>query len=338
MASASGTASRTWKARIGVLPILVALAVGVLSEPPGVGAQPAGKVARVGVLSLGVALPPGEAAKSPFVTALRDLGWAAGQNIIFESRYAAGQTDRLPALAADLVQLNVDVIVTLSNQETVAAKQATASIPIVMLFGVAPVEAGLVASLARPSGNVTGTTVAPVVLGKYLELLKEAVPKLARVAVLLDSGFPGLVTPEPPEVEARKLGLTLALIEANRVDDVEAALARITKERPGALFVIPVGPLVARLGQIIEHRLPTIFPGARGPVDAGGLMSYGHDLPPLLRRGAWYVDRILRGAKPADLPVERPTTVELVINLKTAAALGLTTRPSLLQRADHVIE
>ncbi len=317
------------------------LAVGVLSEPPRVGAQPAGKVARVGVLSLGVALPPGEAARSPFVTALRDLGWAAGQNIIFESRYAAGQTDRLPALAADLVQLNVDVIVTLSNQETVAAKQATASIPIVMLFGVAPVEAGLVASLARPGGNVTGMTVAPVVLGKYLELLKEAVPKLARVAVLLGSGFPGL-TPEPPEVQARKLGLTLALIEVNSVDDVEAALARITKERHEALFVIPVGPLVARLGQIIDfaakHRLPTIFPGARGPVDAGGLMSYGYDLPPLLRRGAWYVDRILRGAKPADLPVERPTTVELVINLKTAAALGLTIRPSLLQRADHVIE
>jgi putative ABC transport system substrate-binding protein len=325
-----------------MLPILVALAVGVLTEPLGVVAQPAGKVARVGVLSLGVALPPEEVAKSPFVTSLRDLGWAAGQNIIFEPRYAAGQTDRLPALAADLVRLKVDVIVTLSNQETLAAKQATASIPIVMLLGVAPVEAGLVASLARPGGNVTGTTVAPVALGKYLELLKEVVPKLARVAVLWDSSFPGLARQEPPEVEARKLGLTLTLIEANRVDDVDAALARIAKERTGALFVVLVGPLLARLQQIVDfaaqHRLPTIFPGARRPVDAGGLMSYGYDLPPLLRRGAWYVDRILRGAKPADLPVERPTTVELVINLRTATALGLTIPLSLLQRADHVIE
>jgi putative ABC transport system substrate-binding protein len=323
-------------------PVLVALVLGVLTVPPGVGAQPAGKVARVGILSVGTALPPEQIASSPFVTSLRDLGWAAGQNIIFEPRYAAGQSDRLPTLAADLVQLKVDVIVTLSNQETLAAKQATASIPIVMLLGVAPVEAGLVASLARPGGNVTGTTVAPVTLGKYLELLKEAVPKLARVAVLWDPTVPGRVTQGPLELEARKLGLTLALIDAHRPDDVEAALARIARERPGALFVALGGPLLARIQQIVDfaaqHRLPTIFPGARVPVDAGGLMSYGYDVPPALRRAASYVDRILRGAKPADLPVEQPTTVELVINLKTAKALGLTIPRSLLQRADHVIE
>jgi putative ABC transport system substrate-binding protein len=189
---------------------------------------------------------------------------------------------------------------------------ATASIPIVMLLGVAPAEAGLVASLAHPGGNVTGTTVAPITAQDQFE------------------------------GEARTLGLTLAMSDARRPDDVEPALARIARERPGALLVALGGPLLARIPQIIEfalqQRLPTIFPGARIPVDAGGLMSYGYDLPPLLRRAAWYIDRILGGAKPADFPVEQPTTVELVVNLETAAALGLTIPRSLLQRADHVIE
>lgn len=321
---------------------LIALIVGVLAVPPGAGAQPVGKVARVGILSVGVAPPPEEIAKSPLLTSLRDLGWIAGQSIVFETRFAAGQTDQLPALAADLVRLKVDVIVALTNHETLAAKQATTSIPIVMLLGVAPVEAGLVASLARPGGNITGTTVAPIAGGKYLELLKEAVPKLARVAVLWDPTFPGITTQELLEVDARTLGLTSAVFEARRPEDVDAALARIARDRPGALLVALGGPLLARIRQIVEfaaqHHLPTIFPGARIPVDAGGLMSYGYDFPPLLRRAAWYVDRILRGTKPADLPVEQPTTAELVVNLKTATALGLAIPRSLLQRADHVIE
>lgn len=321
---------------------LIALIVGVLAVPPGAGAQPVGKVARVGILSVGVAPPPEEIAKSPLLTSLRDLGWIAGQSIVFETRFAAGQTDQLPALAADLVRLKVDVILALTNHETLAAKQATTSIPIVMLLGVAPVEAGLVASLARPGGNITGTTVAPIAGGKYLELLKEAVPKLARVAVLWDPTFPGITTQELLEVDARTLGLTSAVFEARRPEDVDAALARIARDRPGALLVALGGPLLARIRQIVEfaaqHHLPTIFPGARIPVDAGGLMSYGYDFPPLLRRAAWYVDRILRGTKPADLPVEQPTTAELVVNLKTATALGLAIPRSLLQRADHVIE
>jgi putative ABC transport system substrate-binding protein len=317
---------------------------GVLAAPLAAEAQPAGKVARVGILSVGTAPAPEEVARSSFLAALRDLRWIAGQNIVFESRFAAGQTDRLPALAAELVQLKVDLIVTFLNQETLAAKQATASIPIVMVLGVYPVEAGLVASLARPGGNVTGTTVAPLAAAKYLEMLKQAVPKLARVAILWDPTFPGLSDVgdrERLELEARKLALTLVSIEVQRPDDIERALARIADERFGALWVVPVGPIPSRMRLVIDfatkHRLPTLFP-AREFVDAGGLMSYGYIREDLLRRAAAYVDKILRGAKPGDLPVEQPTKFELVINLKTAKALGLTIPPSLLARADQVVE
>ena len=311
--------------------LLTSLA-GVVVAPLGAEAQHAGKVARVGILSVGTAPAPEEVARSPFLAALRDRRWIAGQNIVFESRFAAGQTDRLSALAAELVQLKVDLIVTFLNQETLAAKQATASIPIVMVLGVYPVEAGLVASLARPGGNVTGTTVAPLAAAKYLEMLKQAVPKLARVAILWDPSFPGLSEVgdrERLELEARKLALTLVSIEVQRPDDIERALARIADERFGALWVVPVGP--------IPSRMPTLFP-AREFVDAGGLMSYGYIREDLLRRAATYVDKILRGAKPGDLPVEQPTKFELVVNLKTARALGLTIPQSLLQRADQVIE
>jgi len=311
--------------------LLTSLA-GVVVAPLGAEAQHAGKVARVGILSVGTAPAPEEVARSSFLAALTDLRWIAGQNIVFESRFAAGQTDRLSALAAELVQLKVDLIVTFLNQETLAAKQATASIPIVMVLGVYPVEAGLVASLARPGGNVTGTTVAPLAAAKYLEMLKQAVPKLARVAILWDPSFPGLSEVgdrERLELEARKLALTLVSIEVQRPDDIERALARIADERFGALWVVPVGP--------IPSRMPTLFP-AREFVDAGGLMSYGYIREDLLRRAATYVDKILRGAKPGDLPVEQPTKFELVVNLKTARALGLTIPPALLARADQLIE
>jgi putative ABC transport system substrate-binding protein len=289
------------------------------------------------MLSMGTA--PSVEGRSLFLAALRDLGWVAGQNVVFEPRYAAGHTDRLPALAAELVRLKVDVIVTFLNQETLAAKQATSSIPIVMVLGVFPEHAGLVASLARPGGNVTGTTVAPIV-GKYLELLKLAVPKLARVAIVWDPTFPGLDQAEL-EVAARKLGLTLALLDVQRSDDIAPALARIAKERPGALWVIPVGPLVAHTREIVDfatkQRLPTIFP-ARDFVDSGGLMSYGYHRQHLMTRAAVYVDRILKGANPADLPVEQPTKFEFVVNLKTAKAIGLPIPPSLLARADEIIQ
>ena len=260
---------------------LLALAALLLATAPSAGAQTPARTARAGVLSVGMAPSPEEVERSPFITSLRDLGWVRGQNLIFETRYADGDPDRLPAMAADLVRLKVDLIVALSSQEAQAAKRATASIPIVILFGVAPIEAGLVASLARPGGNVTGT-------------------------------------------------------------DVGAAVAQVTRERAGALFVVPSGPVVVAIPAIIafaaEHRIPTLFPSGRWPVDGGGLMSYGFDSSTLLRRSASYGDRILRGTRPAALPVERPTTLELAINLRTAKALGLTIPPSLLRQADHLIE
>ena len=315
----------------------IVTAAGLLAAPLAAEAQPAGKVVRIGMLSMGTA--PSVEGRSLFLAALRDLGWVAGQNVVFEPRYAAGHTDRLPALAAELVRLKVDVIVTFLNQETLAAKQATNSIPIVMVLGVFPEHAGLVASLVRPGGNVTGTTVAPIV-GKYLELLKLAVPKLARVAIVWDPTFPGLDQAEL-EVAARKLGLTLALLDVQRSDDIAPALARIAKERPGALWIIPIGPLVAHTREILDfatkQRLPTIFP-ARDFVDSGGLMSYGYHRQHLNTRAAVYVDRILKGANPADLPVEQPTKFEFVVNLKTAKAIGLTIPPSLLARADEIIQ
>jgi putative ABC transport system substrate-binding protein len=321
--------------------LLTSLA-GSLAAPIATEAQKAAKFARVGILSVD---PPGRGSLGPrFLAALRELHWIAGQNIILEARYTAGQTDRLPALAEELVRLKVDLIVTFLNHETLAAKQATASIPIVMVLGVYPVEAGLVASLARPGGNVTGTTVAPLAAAKYLEMLKQAVPKLARVAMLWDPTFPGLqgiLDREQLYVEAKKQGLTLVSIEVQRPDDIERAFTRIAEERFGALWVVPVGPIPARGGQVINfatiQRLPTLFP-ARDFVDAGGLMSYGYNREDLMKRAANYVDKILRGAKPGDLPIEQPTKFELVINLKTAKALGLTIPPSLLARADQVIE
>jgi ABC-type uncharacterized transport system substrate-binding protein len=317
--------------------LLTSLAA-VLVVPLGAQGQQAGKVAHVGILGVGGASFD-DVANIAFLAALKDLGWSQHQNLVFEARYAAGQSDRLPVLAAELVRLKVDMIITLSNQETLAAQHATASIPIVMLLGVSPEQVGIVASLARPGGNVTGTTVGPVTAGKYLELLKEAVPKLTRVAVLT----PGLTATRQEQLaaEARKLGLTLTPIAAQRPDDVEHALARVAQERPGALWVVPLGPLAARAHQIIgfatKERLPTIFP-ATFFAEVGGLMSYGYDRVQLMKRAALYVDRILKGAKPGDLPIEEPTKFELVINLKTAKALGLTIPPSLLARADQVIE
>jgi len=321
---------------------MAAIAGGLLAASLAAEAQQAGRVVHLGLLSVDVASFD-DAGRNGFVAALRELGWIVGQNLVVESRYAAGQTDRLPALAAELVRLKVDLIITFFNEETLAAQQATASIPIVMLRGIYPEQAGFVASLAHPGGNITGTTVGPVTGGKYLELLKEAVPKLSRVSIMVDPTFPGLTAVGQAQVEgeARKLGLTLTPIAAQRPDDVEPALARVAKERPGALWVVPVGPLAARVRRIIafatKERLPTIFP-SRFFVEVGGLMSYGGNREDFSRRAASYVDRILKGAKPADLPVEEPTKFELIINLKTAKALGLTIPPSLLARADQVIE
>ena len=276
--------------------------------------------------------------------ALRERGHIEGQNIAIEYRYTEGKRDRLPELLAELVRLKVDIILVSGDIPVRAAKNATKTIPIVMLgTGSDPVEAGHVESLARPGGNVTGiTNLTRELGGKRLELLKEAVPKVARVAVLYDPALPPSVleVKELLPVAARALGLTLQPWEVRRADGFEKVFAALNKQRPDGLYVSG-GPLMAanrkRIADFaLKTRLPSMY-SSREAVDAGGLMSYGADLAESYRRVADYVDKILKGAKPADLPVEQPTKFELVINLKTAKQIGLTIPQSMLYRADKVI-
>ena len=300
----------------------------------------AGKVPRIGFLS-GFSAP----ATAPWYQALdqglRDLGWIEGQTIRIEPRYADGRTERLPELAAELVRLRVDLIVTTETVTSVAARQASDTIPIVMASGD-PVLAGLAKSLARPGGNVTGVSQLNLteLAGKRLELLKEFVPGLARLAVLSDADI-RLVTWNAIEGPAHKLGLQIQRIEARTAGDLDTAFAAATRARAGALFVMPAPLFVTHLKRIAElattHRLPAMF-HLREFAEAGGLVTYGPDRTDLFRRAAVYVDKILKGAKPADLPIEQATKLVLVINLKTAKALGLTIPPSLLLRADQVVE
>jgi putative tryptophan/tyrosine transport system substrate-binding protein len=327
--------------RAGWPSILVAvmLAVAVLAE-----AQQPKKVARIGYLSSGD--PASESARSePIRLALRDLGYIEGQNIAIEYRYSEGKRDRPPELAAELVRLKVDVIVVGGGTISVrAAKNATKTIPIVMAGrGIDPVEAGLVESLARPGGNVTGITLLSVELGgKRLELLKEAVPKLARVAVLYDPANPPSLheVKEVLPVAARALGLTIQPWEVRSADGFERVFAALNKQRPDGFYVTGAPLMIANekriVGFALKSRLPSMYQN-RGAVDAGGLMYYGADLADSYRRVAYYVDRILKGAKPADLPVEQPTKFEFVINLKTAKQIGVTIPPDLLARATKII-
>jgi ABC-type uncharacterized transport system substrate-binding protein len=314
-----------WGSTLG---LLITLALGLLVAPPAVTAQPA-KVARIGYLSLagGAGSPLAEA----FRQGLRELGYVEGHNIAIEFRTAEGENDRLPALAAELVQLPVDVLVARNTAAAQAAKHTTTTVPIVMVVDADPVATGLVASLARPGGNLTGlTTVATGLGGKRLELLKEAVPSLSRVAVLWNAGSDAM---------------TLIFREI-QTKDLDNAFATMMVERPDALFMITDVLTRPYTRQVVDfaakRQLPTMFEGkdpvaAEGPVAAGGLMSYGSSLTDQLRRAASYVDRILKGAKPYDLPVEQPMTFQLVINLKAAQALGLTIPPTLLFQADEVI-
>ncbi len=307
-------------------------------------AQQPKKVPRIGYLTSSD--PATESARSEGIRqALRDLGYVEGQNIAFEYRYAEGKLDRFPELAAELVRLKVDIIVVAGGYTLIrAAKNATKTISIVMA-GAAPdpVEAGFVDSLARPGGNVTGLALLVNELaGKRLELLKEAVPKLARVAVLHDPALPPNVL-ELKEVQtaAPVLGLTIQPWEVRGTDDFDRVFAAQNKQRPDGLYVI-AGRLVTSnrkqiVGFALKSRLPSVYP-QREYVDAGGLMYYGADIAESYRRVAYFVDRILKGAKPADLPVEQPTKFEFVINLKTAKALNLTIPQSVLFRADRVIK
>ncbi|HSE85441.1 MAG TPA: ABC transporter substrate-binding protein [Candidatus Binatia bacterium] len=308
-------------------------------------AQQPAKIPRIGYLSITDAATDSARAEG-IRLALRDLGYIEGQNIAIEYRYAEGKNDRLPGLATELVRLRVDIIVVAAGDMTIrAAKNATKTIPIVMMGqGTDPVRAGHVESLARPGGNVTGLTRLTRELGgKRLELLKEAVPKLSRVAVLYDPASPGLhEVKELLPADARALKLTIQPWEIRAVDDFEKVFAALSKQRPDGLYAL-VGGGVMRPNQkriagfALKSRLPSVA-SSEEFLDAGGLISYAADDADSYRRVAIYVDRILKGAKPADLPVEQPTKFELVINLKTAKQIGVTIPQSLLYRADKVIK
>src|SRR5262245_57152055 len=334
----SAIQNRKW---VGVFAIaLTFVFVGVEAR-----AQQPKKVPRIGYLSN--IDPATDSTRSEAIRlALRERGHIEGQNIAIEYRHAEGKLDRLPELAAELVSLKVDIIVAAGADPTVrAAKNATKTIPIVMLgSGSDPVEAGIVESLARPGGNVTGLTNLSVELGgKRLELLKEAVPKLARVAVLYDPTVsPSVIqVKEILPVAARALGLTLRSWEVRDAGGFEKVFAALSKERRDGLYVLG-GPLMyanqkQTIGFALKSRLPSVY-NRREAVDAGGVMSYGVDLSDSYRHAAYFVDRLLKGAKPADLPVEQPTKFEFVINFKTAKQIGLTIPPDVLARASRLIK
>jgi putative tryptophan/tyrosine transport system substrate-binding protein len=322
----------------------ITLFVGGLRNPVVTEAQQVAKVPRIGYLGLNRAASPhlGEA----FLQGLRDLGYVEGRNLVIEYRDAEGRFERLPALAAELVALKVDVIFAGGTPQALAVKQATKTIPIVFASLSDPVSTGLVASLARPGGNVTGLSdLTPELVGKCLEQLKQAVPGVSRAAVLWQPGAFGERTEKDmrkaAEVAARALGVRLQFVEARGPDDFDRAFSEMTRARAGALTVLPTAMFHSERRRLLDlaakNRLPTVFP-YRESVDAGGLMAYGPNVSDLFRRAATYVDKILKGAKPADLPVEQPTKFELVINLKAAKALGLTIPASVLVRADKVIE
>jgi putative ABC transport system substrate-binding protein len=321
------------------LSLFVMLLLIIFVTPRAAQAQPAVHVPRVGLLLPGSAA--GYASRlEAFRHGLRDLGYVEGRTILLESRFADGQADRLPTLAAELAHLPVDVLVVDGTVALHPAQGATTTIPIVMVAGD-PVGAGFVASLARPGGNITGLSMMiPELSGKRLELLQEAVGTLARVAVLRHRDAP--VDPYVTETQtaAQALGLPLHVLEVRSPDEFAQAFAAMTRAQADALVVIPSGLFFSHRSQLaalaVQHRLPTIFL-EREFVEAGGLLAYGPSMADLSRRAATYVDKILKGATPADLPVEQPTKFELVINLKTAQALGLTMPPSLLLLADEVI-
>jgi putative ABC transport system substrate-binding protein len=326
--------------RAAVLSILVGvtlLGVAAVAEPQ----QPA-KVGKIGWLSIGSDSGPGSTIRA-VPPELRALGYVEGKNIAFDYRYADNKLDRLPALADELVRLKVDVLVTPGTPAAIAAKNATRTIPIVFFRVSDPVPLGLVDSLSRPGGNVTGfTEISEVLAGKRLELLKETVPKLSRVAVLWNPQNPGNAQQwKESQLPARELGLQLHSMEVSSADKYEGAFKEAVKARSGALAVAQDALAGSNLKLIadlaIKHRLPASYP--RGEfVDNGGLMSYGPDPDESFKRVASMIDKILKGAKPADLPVEQPTKFELVINLKTAKQIGLTIPPEVLARASRLIK
>jgi putative ABC transport system substrate-binding protein len=323
------------------LGLLVSLALCFLVVSPAGAAQPSAPVPRIGLLSL-FSPALGESMAESFRQALRELGYMEGQNMLLESRWAAGHRERLAELAADLVRLEVAVIVAESTPAALAAKQATPTIPIVTAAIGDPVAVGLVASLARPGGNVTGLTFqAPELSGKRLELLKEAAPQTTLVAVLWNAANPAhMRNLEGVKAAAHALGLQPHVVAVRTPADFDRAFEAMATTRPSALITLADGMLWDNRTRIVafaaQNRLPAIFPD-REFAEAGGLMTYGQNLAANFRRAATFVDRILKGAKPADLPVEQPMTFEFVINLQTAQTLGLTIPPTLLFQATELI-
>jgi putative ABC transport system substrate-binding protein len=322
--------------------LLVALGAGALASAGAVRAQSPPTVRRIGLLS---GFSPSTWAQSyqAFRLGLRDLGWVEGTNITIEHRYAEGRHDRLPDLAADLVRLKVEVIVTTATSDALAAQKATKAIPIVMVAAGNPVANGLVESLARPGGNVTGLSqMLQELSGKRLELLKELVPRLSRAAVLWNpDSASATLNWEEHQQPARQLGIQLQSLEVRSPNELDKAFEAATGARAGALAILPDPVISTNLERIVDFatrsRLPSTYQSSEF-ADAGGLLTYGPDRADLFRRAATYVDKILKGMKPGDLPVDRPTKLELVINLKTAKALGITIPQSVLFRADRVIE
>jgi putative ABC transport system substrate-binding protein len=341
--SALRRGARTWATSATARASILALTAAILAWAHPAIAQPAGKTFRIGYLSAG------SSAGNPllveaFRQGLRERGWVEGRNIDIEYRWAEGHFDRLQNLAEELVRLNVDVIAASPTPGVIAAKNATKTIPIVGMGLTDPVALGVVGSLARPGGNVTGVTysVGSDIFGKDLALLREVSPKLRRVAVLSNPSSPAR-SPTLGNIEtaARAMGVQLVMVDASGPMDLDGAFAAITKGRAEAVLVITdpaySGHRKRLTALAVRNRLPSIFT-QREDVEAGALMSYGPKLTDLWQRGAIHVDKILRGAKPGDLPVEQPTTFELAINLKTAKILGVSVPPSLLARADTVIE
>jgi ABC-type uncharacterized transport system substrate-binding protein len=314
--------------------------VGSAALPLAARAQQGGKKYIVGRFTAGSVDQP---LYDVFTEALRELGWVEGENVVFERRYAENRLERLPELAADLVRLKVDVIVAAGTLAPLAAKRATSTIPIVMTTAGDPLGSGLVDSLARPGGNVTGMSLmVPELGGKRLELLKELLPRLARVAVLWNAANPySALVFKQVQAAGSVLEIEVQSLEVRQPDDFDGAFETVRRQHPDALMTVE-DPLTfnhrKRIADFAAGQLLPTLQGFREDVTAGALMSYGANQADLIRRAAGYVDKILKGAKPADLPVQQPTKFELVINLKTAKALGITIPPSLLARADEVIE
>lgn len=301
-------------------------------------AQPAPKVYRLGVLS--------EVAPRPYVPVfdmLRSLGYEEGRNLLVDFKFAEGRSELLAGMAAELVSGKPDLLAGFSNPETVALKKATVTIPIVMMYGSTPVETGLIASLARPGGNITGTTMtAPQTVGKMTQILREAVPRMWRVAWLGDPDYPGMdLYAKAAEQAAAAFGLRLRHLFVRTATELDAALASLGANRPDALGVATTGTILRNLARLVEFvaqaQIPAMYT-IKIPVPRGGLMSYGPDVIEIARRHAWMIDKIFKGARPSEIPVEEPTKFELSINLKTARSLGLTIPRSLLMQADEVFE